>query len=310
MRIIDGRSSRDRTPFAPRPSVRAFLPIAAAICLSLFPGLARADYRIGPGDVIEISVWQFADISGTFMVNDRGEVRHFLIGDVVVGNLTSTEAARKITGILATQYIRDPRVKVTVKEHRNLRISILGEIKNPGMLELDREVTLLETIIKAGGPTEKAGGIATLIRDNESTLPDAPRLVTQSIDLSSLLLRKEGSDNPILRNNDVVLIPSDVGAGFADRVLNRGLNRFYVVGQVKNKGSYPYVKGYTVLNAVLDAGGLAEYADPNSAKVVRTISGKEQYIDVRLKDIFNNGDLTTNIEVLPGDLIIVPKGIF
>jgi polysaccharide export outer membrane protein len=83
-----------------------------------------------------------------------------------------------------------------------------------------------------------------------------------------------------------------------------------VVGQLRTPQNIPYRDGLTVLDAVVAAGGLANFAAGNRAKVVRTTNGKRVEIKIRIKDIMLYGKLQTNIALLPGDLLIVPESRF
>lgn len=80
-----------------------------------------------------------------------------------------------------------------------------------------------------------------------------------------------------------------------------------VVGQVTTPSPLPYRSGMTVLDAILAVGGMTEFAAGNRAKIVRTEGGKQVEIKVKLADLVNDGDLSQNIEVRPGDLIVVPE---
>jgi polysaccharide export outer membrane protein len=80
-----------------------------------------------------------------------------------------------------------------------------------------------------------------------------------------------------------------------------------VVGQVTTPSPLPYRSGMTVLDAILAAGGMTEFAAGNRAKIVRSEGGRQVEIKVRLADLVNDGDLSQNIEVRPGDLIVVPE---
>ena len=88
------------------------------------------------------------------------------------------------------------------------------------------------------------------------------------------------------------------------------LSRIRVTGAVAQHTSISYHQGMTVLDAVLEAGSLDPFADSNSTKLHRrTDKGNETY-DIRLKDIMKKGDMTTNIYLLPGDIITVPERLF
>jgi polysaccharide export outer membrane protein len=83
-----------------------------------------------------------------------------------------------------------------------------------------------------------------------------------------------------------------------------------VVGQVRNQQVVPYRKGLRVLDVVLASGGLSDFAAPNRAKIVRTNGGKQTEIKIRLGKLMNGGDLDQNIELEPGDVLIVPQSMF
>ena len=83
-----------------------------------------------------------------------------------------------------------------------------------------------------------------------------------------------------------------------------------VIGQVVKPQSLPYREGMTVLDALLTVGGLGPYAAGNRAKVVRTDGGKQTQINVNLEKIIDKGDMTQNIKLQPGDVIVVPETHF
>jgi polysaccharide export outer membrane protein len=83
-----------------------------------------------------------------------------------------------------------------------------------------------------------------------------------------------------------------------------------VIGQVVKPQSLPYRDGMTVLDALLTVGGLGPYAAGNRAKVVRTDGGKQTQINVNLEKIIDKGDMTQNIKLQPGDVIVVPETHF
>lgn len=88
------------------------------------------------------------------------------------------------------------------------------------------------------------------------------------------------------------------------------LTRVRVTGAVNNPLSLNFRQGITVLDAVLTAGGLNDYAAADSTKLYRVINGKTHIIYIRLDDILNKGKLETNIELRPRDIIAVPERIF
>jgi polysaccharide biosynthesis/export protein len=83
-----------------------------------------------------------------------------------------------------------------------------------------------------------------------------------------------------------------------------------VVGQVVHPQALPYREGMTVLDAVLEVGGLGQFASGNRSRIVRVVDGKETVIHVKLADLVNSGDVHQNIPLKPGDVLVVPQSIF
>ncbi|HET7756215.1 MAG TPA: XrtA/PEP-CTERM system exopolysaccharide export protein [Steroidobacteraceae bacterium] len=83
-----------------------------------------------------------------------------------------------------------------------------------------------------------------------------------------------------------------------------------VIGQVAKPAAVPYREGMTVLDAVLAVGGLSNFAAGNRAHLVRTENGKQVDIRVKLDALMNNGDMSQNLKLRPGDVLVVPESRF
>jgi len=88
------------------------------------------------------------------------------------------------------------------------------------------------------------------------------------------------------------------------------LTRVRVTGAVRTQRSMPHRQGMTVLDAVLEAGGVNDFAAPNRTKLYRKTKDKTEVFDVELGDILNQGKLETNFPLRPGDVITVPERLF
>lgn len=88
------------------------------------------------------------------------------------------------------------------------------------------------------------------------------------------------------------------------------LSRVRITGAVENPLSISFRQGMTVLDIVLEAGGLNEFASANSTRLFRKTNGKMERIDIELSDILNDGDMRTNIAIQPGDILSVPERVF
>ncbi len=82
-----------------------------------------------------------------------------------------------------------------------------------------------------------------------------------------------------------------------------------VVGEAARPQVLPYRKQMTLLDVMIAVGGMTDFADGNGASIMRTAEGNKQY-GIRLKDLLKRGDISANVEVRPGDVIIIPQGWF
>jgi polysaccharide biosynthesis/export protein len=112
-------------------------------------------FRLQPGDMIRVDVWQQGDLSGNVRVRSDGKITVPLVGDVLVAGQTPPEAAETVAAAL-TRIVRDPKVVIGVVDVRPVQIGVLGEVSNPGMYQVDRGSGVLHAIAMAGGLTEFA----------------------------------------------------------------------------------------------------------------------------------------------------------
>jgi polysaccharide export outer membrane protein len=224
------------------------------------------DYKIGPEDLLEISVFEDEKLNKTVRVSSQGNINFPLLGVLKVKGLTATELEREIRDLLAEKYFQDPNVSVFIKEYRNQRISIIGAVEKPGVYEVSGQKTILDLMAISGGLKEDAGQLLFLIRPpqpEEQTLKkgegkgSAEETVrTFVINLEELLVKGDLSLNLTLLHGDVINIPLS--------------GRIYVGGQVKSPGGFPMKgKKMTVSQAVALAGGLTEKAAGSDTKIFR-----------------------------------------
>lgn len=83
-----------------------------------------------------------------------------------------------------------------------------------------------------------------------------------------------------------------------------------IIGQVNKPQAMPYREGLTVLDIVLEAGGLGPFAAGNRAKIIRNVKGKQQEVRVKIADLLEDGDMKQNVKILPGDVLVVPETRF
>ena len=129
---------------------------------------AQPDYAIGPEDVLDIAVWNNADISRTVPVRPDGKISLPLLNDVQAAGL-SPAGLRAVLAARLADYVSSPIVSVIVREIHSVKVTVIGEVKTPGRYELRSRTTVLEVLAMAGGLSQYAARarITVLRRDGE-----------------------------------------------------------------------------------------------------------------------------------------------
>jgi polysaccharide biosynthesis/export protein len=263
--------------------------LLAVTCAISVAGQAPGDYVIGPQDVLTIQVFDQADLGGKYTVEGDGTVSFPMIGRVKAGGLTLRTFETELRKRLADGYFRNPQVSVAMEQYRSQRIFVMGEVRNPGPVQLSGGMTLIEALARAGSTTASASGEVAIVRGTKgATGPMLP-----GPDKASEILRASIRDfengamkqNIELRDGDTIFVPRAESA--------------YVFGQVKAPGAYTIQKDTTVLQALSLAGGVTENGAMNRIRIARLVNGQKKELKVKLTDI-----------VKPGDTIIVPERYF
>jgi len=144
----------DGTPVAPSPKTASSGSPTAPDCVdvgsSLQPGV------IGPGDLLQITVYGEKELTGLYQVSPEGFIAYPFVGDLSVMGMTNFSLAERIADRLRSGFIRDPQVSVFVKEFNSRRIFVLGQVKNAGKIAIVHELSVVEAIALAGGFTNMA----------------------------------------------------------------------------------------------------------------------------------------------------------
>jgi protein involved in polysaccharide export with SLBB domain len=125
---------------------------------NLSSGAEGGDYRIAPGDKIFVDVFGEKDLQKELTVSASGEITFPLLGTVKARGLTALELQNRLKEDLGKDYLVDPQVTVSIREYRKRTVSVLGQVNNPGLVELPAEekFTILEAIARSGGFTRLA----------------------------------------------------------------------------------------------------------------------------------------------------------
>jgi len=264
------------------------------------------DYKIGPEDLLEISVFEEEKLNKTVRVSSQGNISLPLLGILRIRGLTAYELEKEIRELLAEKYLQDPHVSVFIREYRNQQISVIGAVDKPGVYDVKGQKTILDLLAIAGGlssGSEKdAGQLLFLIRppkpedevsgekkDSDGQLPK-----TFVIDLEELLIKGDFTLNLPLVHGDVINIPVS--------------GKVFVGGEVRKPGGFSLKgKKMTVTQAIAMAEGLKQEANGSDTKIFRYSEGQmgKEIISVNLHSIQKGvGD---DLSLRENDIIIVPK---
>jgi polysaccharide export outer membrane protein len=295
-------------------SIVAALSATIAVLAGSALGQDRvSSYRIGPGDVIDVQVWREPDLSGNYRIGPDGFLRHVLAGAIPASGSDIEELAGRLREALERHYLREARVSISLVESSRRSASVVGAIAKPGGYPLREGMRVLDLIFAAGGVSELAGSTANLLRGRspegrQASAADARQALRKEIpiDLAALLSGTDLSGNRILAPGDVLVISAEGLAVSAAPPKER----VRVVGEVERPGSYPLSDAATILDAVLAAGGLSEYAAGNRARLVRGEGADREETRIRLGDVLEGRTDAANIELRDGDIIVVPESFF
>jgi polysaccharide export outer membrane protein len=137
--------------------------------------------------------------------------------------------------------------------------------------------------------------------DGKISTPLIPEIVAVGKTPLELAHEMEHRLAQYIRSPNVTVIVSNATSSFS---------QIRVVGQAITPKALPYRKGLTVLDVLINVGGLSKFAAGNRAKIIRVVDGKSTELKIRLDALINGGDMTQNLEVQPGDIVIIPEAYF
>jgi polysaccharide export outer membrane protein len=171
------------------------------------------------------------------------------------------------------------------------RIYVLGKVGKPGVYTIKTELPLLHALFLAGGVVEGADQASAFVMRGKERIP---------VDLWRLLQKGDPTQNLTIKHEDTIVVPSG----------GEMQNAVFVMGAVLKPGVYQQPEALTLLKLVSLAGGFTPYAAPSRATLIRKNGDKKTSLKVDLKDIMNNPRANEDIALRPGDVLIIPEGVF
>ena len=175
-------------------------------------GGVSADYRVGPQDLLEISVFQVVDLNRTVRVNTSGEISLPLIGVVQAGGRTVQQVQDDIASKLTQKYLQNPQVSVFVKEFTSQRVTLEGAVSKPGIYPLTGQTSLLQTIAMAGGLNDMADLQGVVVFRVIDGTKKAARFDLKQI-------RKGSAEDPVIYGDDIVVVEESGSKSMFSRII-------------------------------------------------------------------------------------------
>jgi polysaccharide export outer membrane protein len=256
-------------------------------------------YRIGPGDVLDIRIFNRPQLSREAVrVEGAGIIRMPLIeGEIQAACKTEGELAKEI----ATRYLKyykNPQVDVFIKEYHAREVALIGAVTDQGRYQLSRRMRLLELLTYAKGPSEKAGETVNIVRGSK---PDICQSGSQSADdttgfISLRLndtLRGEERANPYVQAGDIVTIPEAEQA--------------YVVGNVYSPKTLALTEPITVSRAIAMAGGPLRDSRTDRVRIVRQQHGSASRSEIYVNLNANARKQADDVMLQANDIVEVQE---
>ena len=233
-----------------------------------------AEYRIGAGDAVRISVYQSPDLTLEARISEAGVVSYPLLGSVKIGGLSVSAAERLIAdGLKNGNFVKAPQVSVLVTQVRGNQASVLGQVNRPGRFPIEApDLRLSDLLAIAGGVA--IGGADTIVLVGTR----GGQRIRKEIELSSLFRSANGDDDMLVLNGDVVYVER------APIV--------YIYGEVQRPGPMRLERGLTVMQALATGGGLTLRGTERGLRLHRKGSdGKLQVLQPAMDDVLHDGDV-------------------
>ena len=258
------------------------------ILAAISPILAQTSYRVGPGDLLKVSVIELEEIDNQYRVDNLGFLNIPYLGRVEVKGATIMDLQDTITEKLKA-YVNNPQVLIDILEYNYRPISVIGAVKKPGKLErITQNLSLIDAISQSGGLSENAGDTIFVIRKT-------PQSLSESLEVSYRELMIEGRSHL-----NIPLFPGDT--------INVPVERpmvVSVIGEVNKPGEYEFSRDgkITILRVIAAAGGFTTYANRRKVLVQRDTNGETQQLEVNVRKVERNKEV--DIEMRDNDVVIV-----
>jgi len=240
------------------------------------------EYRLGPGDLVRVQVFQNPELTVEARVSEAGNIGYPLVGQVQLGGLGLVEAQQRVADALRQgRFLKAPQVTVHLLQARGHQVAVLGQVARPGRFALETAgIRASELLAAAGGITPQ--GDEVLVVSGQR----AGKYFRQVIDLPALFTGAAVSQDLVLMGGDTLFVPR--------------APVFYIYGEAQRPGPYRIERGMTLMQALAAGGGPTPRG---SASRLRLTRKSPEGVTV-----LSGPELTEPVQ--PDDVIYVRESLF
>ena len=244
------------------------------VSASAVSGASLAEYQLGSGDVVRITVYQNPDLSVETRITENGSISFPLLGTVVIGGRTIGVAERTIAdGLRNGNFVRQPQVTVMLLQVRAHQASVLGQVNRPGRYPLEQAGMRLSDLLAIAGGVAVGGSDVVVLSGTRAGAP-----LRREIDLPLLFAAGGRDKDPLVENGDVVWVDRQP--------------LVYIYGEVQRPGPLRLERDMTLMQALATGGGLSARGTEKGIRVHRRADdGKVRVLQPAMDDRVKDGDV-------------------
>ena len=235
------------------------------------------DYRIGPGDVLNVTIWGQAEFQNSYPVNKDGSIFPSNIGKIFLKGVTYKNAREIITGKFAAVTPAGSNIEVTISSVRTIRVNVIGEVNQPGAYSMSALNTAFNALYLAGGPN-KLGSLREITVKRNGKVVD-------TLDVYKYLQKGDTHDDIYLENNDFLFV-------------NVYKKQIDIAGEIKRPLIYQLKDNESLKELIELAGGIKFNARLANIQVYRTENEKMKILDWNAYEIMSGA---RKVDLLDGD---------
>jgi len=236
-------------------------------------------YAVGVGDVLSVTVYNNADLSGEFTVAPDGSIALPLVGQVQVVGRTEALIRGDITDRLKTDYLVDPQVSVSVKTYQSQFVYVTGAVPRASRVAIRSGLTLRGALAEAGAAISPGITVELRRANGEVTMLEADKL--------------DAADAPLPKDRDVLTVQQS--------------NFISIYGEVRRSSRLALTPEMTLLQAIAMAEGLTDWANKKKIKILRKGATGSEELMINLVEV--EGHKAPDPRLLPEDVIIVGRRV-